>query len=206
MNLQSRIMQLDVTSKRTRVFIQDSTTFMGKTALAWNTAGLTFYYSNGPSDTAHAIALVTQTVGGAYTAGGFVEVDATHEPGWYQLDVPDTFGVSGSGFEGQIVWKGTGVLDGALDVDFTSYNPNAIDKSNFTLSSAGIQAIWQQLTDALTLAGSIGKLLSDNVQPINDNVVAIKAKTDPLTLVSGGVELHAHGMDSVIGYHPAGDA
>lgn len=36
-------------------------------------------------------------------------------------------------------------------------------KSGYALSSAGVQAIWDALTSALTAAGSIGKLLVDNV-------------------------------------------
>ena len=37
------------------------------------------------------------------------------------------------------------------------------DKAGFSLSSAGIQAIWDALTTALTTASSIGKLLVDNI-------------------------------------------
>lgn len=37
------------------------------------------------------------------------------------------------------------------------------DKAGFSLSSAGIQAIWDALTSALTTAGSIGKLIVDNL-------------------------------------------
>lgn len=37
------------------------------------------------------------------------------------------------------------------------------DKTGFSLSSAGIQAIWDRLTSALTTVGSIGKLLVDNI-------------------------------------------
>lgn len=37
------------------------------------------------------------------------------------------------------------------------------DKTGYALSSAGVQAIWDALTSALTTAGSIGKLLVDNI-------------------------------------------
>lgn len=37
------------------------------------------------------------------------------------------------------------------------------DKAGFSLSTAGIKAIWDQLTNVLTTAGSIGKLLVDNI-------------------------------------------
>ena len=38
-----------------------------------------------------------------------------------------------------------------------------IGKTGYALSAAGIQAIWDALTTALTVVGSIGKLLVDNV-------------------------------------------
>lgn len=44
---------------------------------------------------------------------------------------------------------------------YTSFNVN--DKTGFSLSAAGIQAIWDALTSALTTVGSVGKLLVDNV-------------------------------------------
>lgn len=37
------------------------------------------------------------------------------------------------------------------------------DKAGFALSSAGVQAIWDALTSALTTVGSIGKRIADNV-------------------------------------------
>ena len=43
------------------------------------------------------LTLVTQTVAGAHTDGGFIEVDATNMPGVYRLDLPDVF-ASGADF------------------------------------------------------------------------------------------------------------
>ena len=40
---------------------------------------------------------------------------------------------------------------------------NNNDKAGYSLSAAGIQAIWDALTSALTTVGSIGKLLVDNI-------------------------------------------
>lgn len=78
------------TSRIEYVFVQDSssTTGGGKTGLAYNTAGLTAYYAR-PGGSATSITLATQTVTGAYSSGGFVEVDATNMPGVYRFDVPD---------------------------------------------------------------------------------------------------------------------
>lgn len=71
------------------------------------------------------------------------------------------------------------------------------DKTGYSLSSAGIQAIWDALTAALTTVGSIGKLLVDNINAtissrasqtsldtlddyVDTEVAAIKSKTDNL--------------------------
>lgn len=47
------------------------------------------------------------------------------------------------------------------------------DKTGFSLSAAGIQAIWDRLTSALTTVGSIGKLLVDTLD------AAISTRTKP---------------------------
>lgn len=47
------------------------------------------------------------------------------------------------------------------------------DKTGFSLSTAGILAIWHQLTSAIVTAGSIGKLLLDNID------ATISSRTKP---------------------------
>ena len=79
------------------VFIQNSsvTTGAGLTGLVFNSSGLSCYYREGATASATALTLATQTVGGAHTDGGFVEIDATNMPGHYRLDLSDTI-VSGT--------------------------------------------------------------------------------------------------------------
>lgn len=79
------------TSQTIDVFIPDSSsaTGAGKTGLAFNTASLVAYYRKGATGSATSITLATQTVGGAYSSGGFVEIDATNMPGLYRLDLPN---------------------------------------------------------------------------------------------------------------------
>jgi hypothetical protein len=78
------------TSRREYVFIQDSsvTTGAGLTGLVYNASNLVASYVREGS-TRTAITLATQTVSGAYSSGGFVEVDATNMPGVYRFDIPD---------------------------------------------------------------------------------------------------------------------
>ena len=74
------------------------------TGLAFNTSSFTAYYRIPATGTLTAITLATQTVGGAFSSGGFVEVSSTNAPGMYRFDVPNavlaTAGVSSVTFNG----------------------------------------------------------------------------------------------------------
>jgi len=59
------------------------------------------------------------------------------------------------------VWSSTTRTLSAFGFSVTVGTNN--DKTGYALSSAGVQAIWDALTSALTQAGSIGKLLVDNI-------------------------------------------
>lgn len=84
------------TSQTINIFIQDSSssTGAGLTGLVYNSASLTAYYGL-PKAAAVAITLATQTVTGAYSSGGFVEISSANMPGWYRLDIPDAALASG---------------------------------------------------------------------------------------------------------------
>ena len=55
-----------------------------------------------------------------------------------------------------------------------------IGKTGYALSSAGVQAIWDALTSALTTIGSIGKLLVDNINATISSRLASASYTAPL--------------------------
>ena len=78
------------------LFIQDSSvsTGAGLTGLTFETASLTCYYVR-LGAAAVEISLVTQTVTGAHSDGGFVEIDSTNMPGVYGLDLPDAVCATG---------------------------------------------------------------------------------------------------------------
>lgn len=85
-----RLIKKGATSQTLYLVILDSASTTGgrKTGIAFNTASLVAnYVRNGAART--AITLATQTASGAWSSGGFVEVDATNAPGLYRLDVPD---------------------------------------------------------------------------------------------------------------------
>lgn len=64
------------------------------TGLAYDDVGALAYYLS-PGGLEVQITLATQTVDGAWSAGGFVEVDATNHPGLYRFDPPDALYASG---------------------------------------------------------------------------------------------------------------
>lgn len=97
----------DSTSVKLDLFIQDSsvTTGAGLTGLVFNTASLVASYRR-PTGARVAITLATQTVTGAYSSGGFVEVDATNMPGLYRFDVPDAVLTAAGGRSAVVMLKG----------------------------------------------------------------------------------------------------
>lgn len=78
------------------VFISDSssTTGAGLPGLAFGTGSLTCYYHKSDSATATQISLVTMTAG-TFTSSGFIQIDATNMPGWYQICPPNAAYSSG---------------------------------------------------------------------------------------------------------------
>jgi hypothetical protein len=78
------------TSKILRLFIQDSTATDGGglTGLVFNSAGLTAHYSREGDAAETTITLVTATEG-TFTSSGFILMDDTDLPGWYELGIPN---------------------------------------------------------------------------------------------------------------------
>jgi hypothetical protein len=92
-------------SKRRLIFIGDSssTTGAGLANLVFNSAGLVAYYYASDLSNDVQITLVTATLG-TYTSGGFIAVDNTNMPGWYEVGIPDA--VLDGGVEAVIQFRG----------------------------------------------------------------------------------------------------
>ena len=113
------------TSVTILIFIQDSssTTGAGLTGLVFNSAGLTAYYAR-PRAAPVVITLATQTVAGAFSSGGFVQLDATNMPGWYRLDLPDAALVTGVDSVGVHLKGATNMAPLPLEIQLTAVNFN----------------------------------------------------------------------------------
>jgi hypothetical protein len=68
--------------------------YLGVTGLVYNTSGLQARYTRVGSNSV-PITLVSQTSTGAWTSGGFAQIDAVNQPGLYRLDVPNAAFVAG---------------------------------------------------------------------------------------------------------------
>lgn len=176
------------TSKRIKVFIQDSSsaTGAGLTGLLHNSASLVACYIKDGDSTATAITLVTATVG-TYTSGGFKEIDATNLPGMYEIGIPNAAISSGNACH--ILLKGaTNMVPCPIEIelDAVDYQTNAFgalttlgtnapaDWINAAAVATGaftaakfasdfFTTIWASLTSGMTTAGSIGKHIVDNL-------------------------------------------
>lgn len=107
------------------VFIQNSslTTGAGLTGLVYNSASLVCYYVR-PLAAAAALTLATQTVTGAHSDGGFVEVDATNMPGVYRLDLSDAVCATGVNSVVVMLKGATNMAPVLLEIQLVSYDPN----------------------------------------------------------------------------------
>jgi len=78
------------TSVRRLIFIADTSKSdgTGLANLVYNTSGLVAYYFAGDLSNEIQITLATMTLG-TWTSGGFVAVDNTNMPGWYEFGIPN---------------------------------------------------------------------------------------------------------------------
>ena len=105
------------TSQTALIFVPDSSssTGAGLTGLAWNSASLSWYYYREAAGTgATAVTLATQAIG-TWATGGFVELDATNMPGWYEIGIPDAVLATGVKFVGMQLKGATNM--GPVDIE-----------------------------------------------------------------------------------------
>jgi hypothetical protein len=102
------------------------------------------------------------------------------------------------------VTNDVGITQAAADKVWATTTRALTDKLGFSLSAAGIQAIWDALTSALTTAGSVGKLIVDN---LNAAISAVKAQTDKFAFtVANQVDANVLDWKSAVAPAMTGDA
>lgn len=107
------------------LFDSSSTTGAKKTGLTYASSGLAASYTrNGAAAT--AISVVTQTATGAWTSGGFAEVNSTNSPGLYRLDLPNAVVATGANTVIVSLTAGgtAGFVDTPTRIELVNYDPS----------------------------------------------------------------------------------
>ncbi len=178
--------QAQATSNRSEyVFVQDSasTTGGGKTGIAFNTASFTAYYVRPPvagvGGTAVQITLATQTVSGAYSSGGWVEVDATNLPGIYRFDIPNAVFATGVDHAVVMLKGASGMAPVSLEYQLTGFDP----ATSWLTSAQTATAVWGASVSGYTSASEFGGVINEtrNVVDSTPTLVWDEFKVDHTT-------------------------
>ena len=195
------------TSKRRLIFIADSssTTGAGLANLVFNSAGLVAYYYASDLANEVQITLVTATLG-TYTSGGFVAVDNTNMPGWYEFGIPDA--ALDGGTEAVIQLRGaTNMVPVNIYIELDSVDYQSA--TNFGLSKfADIETDTQDIQSRLPSAliggrmnATVGEFQAGLV-PANFAALGIGASGSILVVGTvdelGATALDANGLQDVI--------
>jgi len=192
------------------LFIQDSsaTDGSGLTGLVYNSSGLVCYYVR-PLAAAAALSLATQTVTGAHSDGGFVEVDATNMPGLYRLDLSDA--ICATGVDSVVVMlKGaTDMAPVLLEIQLTDLDLNDGVRAGLTAlpNAAADAAGGLPISDAGgldldTLDSNVSAILADTgtdgVVLANDSITAAKIAADAIGASELAADAAAEIADAVL--------
>jgi hypothetical protein len=153
--------------------------YLGATGLTFATSGLAAYYVRNQSAPV-AITLVTQTATGAWTSGGFAEIDSSAVPGVYRLDVPNAAFAAGASDVTIVVRGASGTNGAVLTVTLSSGGLTAAQTAAAVLDAVG---------SSYVTAGSIGYAIQ------NSNVASISGSTAAADELEGAL-LH-NGTDYI---------
>lgn len=160
------------TSTLLRVFIGDSsvTTGAGKTGITAGSASLTCYYLRDGNPGTTQITLTASTIG-TWTSGGFVEVDATHMPGVYEIGVPNAVLTASAR-------KATIFLQGATNMQNTFVDIDMLETGD--AYAALVTTTYAQAAAALSTASNTIPQMLAWLATISSNKVATTISTQTL--------------------------
>jgi hypothetical protein len=182
------------TSVRRLVFVADTsqTNGAGLANLVFNSSGLVAYYIAGDSNNEVQITLVSATLG-TFTSGGFVAVDNTNMPGWYEIGIPDA--ALDGGNEVAIQLRGAtnmAPVNVYIELDAVDYQTDAFGALKPTTAGRTLD---------VSAGGEAGIDLANVGSPtttLNLSGVSIKAVTDGVTVSDKtGFKLASDGLAQV---------
>jgi hypothetical protein len=151
------------TSKFINVFLQDSsvTTGAALTGLTSASPGLTAYYYREGAAAAIAIPLVTMTAG-TWTSGGFIQVDATNMPGYYQVGIPDAALLTGASSVVVMLKGATNMAPCLAEIQLVTENYDDAVASLVASYDATIASLTEQIpTSTPPLSSNVGEDTDD---------------------------------------------
>lgn len=162
----TRAFKAGATSQSIDIFIADARSNLGGglTGLVYNSSGLVAYYRLGATGGSTQITpLATQTVGGAWSSAGFVEIDAVHMPGMYRFDIPDA--VLASTPDATLYFQGaTNMIPVELAIPIVAYDPNSA-------TDLGLSSVTAIKTQTDKMAFTVTNQIDANIQSVNDVTV-----------------------------------
>lgn len=189
--MSTRIFKAGATSQSIQIFIADSTSTVGPLGLAALTPGApgaavpTFYYARnkGAAVSFGNLATISGGVTGAWTSGGFIELDATHLKGLYRLDIPDAAIASGATEVTLYLYGATNMVPTIINIRLTAFD---LDTANPTVG--GYASGQDPLT--LLMAGTLGAAPTITVRQWYESLLAgFASRRTPSDLGDGTVSL-----------------
>ncbi len=162
------------TSNILQIFIADSSSITGAglTALTSGSAGLTAYYHRDTDTTATVINLTSLTLG-TFTSSGFLKIDDTNMPGWYQFCPPDAAMAAGAKSVAFHLKGATNMAPLPIEVQLVAYDPD-------NATSLGLTDLDATISSRLA-SGSY-------TAPDNTTITTINTKIGtPVSTVSGDI-------------------
>jgi hypothetical protein len=193
--MQTDVRQQGATGQSLAVFFKDNTTFLGKTGLAFDSAGISLKYARTLAAATTITPADLATLATAFSSGGFKEIGQ----GWYRLDIPNAALAVGVG---QVVVSGsvTGAEMEPVAITLTLYAPlaagitvdditAAIDANSTDLDAIGVVVtdIAARLPAALVggrIDASVGAIAAATITATaiaTDAITAAKIATDAIT-------------------------
>jgi hypothetical protein len=169
------------------VFIKNKTLNDGSglTGLVFDTANLTSYYIR-PGANAAVLNLVTQTVTGAHTDGGFVEIDSTNMPGVYRLDLSDAILASGVGTVQIMLQGAANMADTVIEIQLDLVDnvwDEILTASTHNVSSSAGRRLRQTANFSIREETAQGPGTGSNQIQLDAGASAIDGSYDPSVVV-----------------------
>ena len=174
------ILKKGTTSQTALIFVQNSsvTTGAGLTGLAWNSSSLTWYYYREAAGTgATQVTLATMTIG-TWATGGFIELDATDMPGWYEIGIPNAVLAAGADFVGMVLKGATNMAQVNIEIQLADFDLNSAAPNVNVTEVAGTSQTAGDLAALVVTADAAIDVAVADLANGTDGLGALKALLD----------------------------